>query len=87
MLPKCVHCVYGNQIWISGPQLEFVMQALADAPVGCRGRVESPFTEAELRADPSGRRPVHQHRGPTLRRLIQVDAGDVEDLGFEPGVE
>jgi len=32
MLPKCVHCVYGNQIWISGPQLEFVMQALADAP-------------------------------------------------------
>ena len=32
MLPRCIHCVHDNQIWISGPQLEFVMQALAEAP-------------------------------------------------------
>ena len=32
MLPRCIHSVHDNQIWISGPQLEFVMQALAEAP-------------------------------------------------------
>jgi DNA-binding NarL/FixJ family response regulator len=33
MLPKCIHCVHANQIWISSSQLDFVMEALAQAPV------------------------------------------------------
>jgi DNA-binding NarL/FixJ family response regulator len=42
-LTKCVRAVHGNQIWISGPQLEFVMKALSEAPstnlVGVNGQV------------------------------------------------
>jgi len=42
-LTKCVRTVHGNQIWISGPQLEFVMKALSEAPstnlVGVNGQV------------------------------------------------
>jgi len=43
MLPKCVRTVCANQIWISGSQLEFVMEALAEAPatnlVGVKGQL------------------------------------------------
>lgn len=42
-LTKCVRTVHDNQIWISGPQLEIVMKALAEAPstnlVGVNGQV------------------------------------------------
>ena len=40
-LTKCVRSVHDNEIWISGPQLEIVMEALAEAPstnlVGANG--------------------------------------------------
>lgn len=32
MLSKCVRCVHSNQIWVNAPQLEFLLEALAQAP-------------------------------------------------------
>ncbi|PYV65238.1 MAG: hypothetical protein DMG97_32855 [Acidobacteria bacterium] len=32
MLARCVHKVYEGQLWVSGDQLELLVQALADAP-------------------------------------------------------
>jgi DNA-binding NarL/FixJ family response regulator len=32
LLPKCVRSVHGNQIWATAQQLEFVVEALAEAP-------------------------------------------------------
>lgn len=33
LLPKCVHSVHAKQIWASAQILEFVIEALADAPI------------------------------------------------------
>jgi DNA-binding NarL/FixJ family response regulator len=51
-LPKCVRAVHANQIWINLSQLEFVMQALAEAPatnpIGIQGEVLLSKRESEV---------------------------------------
>jgi two-component system, NarL family, nitrate/nitrite response regulator NarL len=32
MLARCVHKVYDGQLWVNGPQLEFLLETLATAP-------------------------------------------------------
>jgi DNA-binding NarL/FixJ family response regulator len=32
MLSKCVHKVYDGQLWVSSTHLEFLLEALSDAP-------------------------------------------------------
>lgn len=33
MLARCVHAVYDGRLWVSGTQLEFLLETLATAPV------------------------------------------------------
>ena len=32
MLARCVHKVHEGQLWVNGPQLEFLLETLATAP-------------------------------------------------------